>query len=364
MKILHILSGDLWAGAEVMARNLLQGLQNCSGMELQAVLLNGGRPAREIQCLGIPTIILDEQKKSFWSLLSGLRRVINIYEPDVLHSHRYKENLLAYLATRGTKKTGLIRTQHGMPEGLGKPFSLKAAILRQINLSALTRCFGFTVAVSEEMKSSLVSDFQLSPKKVEVIRNGIKLPELWGGKKGCFTIGTCGRLKPVKNYDLFINIAAKIHQESPEIRFILAGDGPDREHLQSRVNEYGLEHHFIFLGHVTEMEAFYSGLDLYVSTSLHEGIPMSVLEAMGHGLPVIAPDVGGFQEIITSGRDGFLVHCHDPEKFAKKCLTLVYQPEVRIKMGQYARQKVIDQFSFEHMAEQYAQLYTRLTITS
>lgn len=362
MKILHILSGDLWAGAEVMTGNLLQGLQACAGVELQAVVLNDGRSAREIQGLGIPTIILDEQKKSFLGLLSGLRRVLNVFQPDVLHSHRYKENLLAYLATRGTKKRGLVRTQHGMPEGHGKSFSLKAAILRQINLSTLTRCFDFTVAVSEEMKSSLVFDFQLSHKKVEVIHNGIKPPALWGVKNDCFTIGTCGRLKPVKNYDLFIDIAAKIHQDSPEMTFMLAGDGPDREKLRSRVKEYGLGCRFNFLGHVNEMDAFFSGLDLYVSTSLHEGIPMSVLEAMGHGLPVIAPDVGGFREIITSGRDGFLIQDHDPELFAKRCLALFYEPELRMRMGQYARQKVIEQFSFQNMAEQYAQLYTRLLV--
>ncbi|WP_051564614.1 glycosyltransferase [Desulfovermiculus halophilus] len=288
MKVMHVLSGDLWAGAEVMAINLLQGLQGCAGVELRAVVLNPGRPAREIESLGIPSTVIDENKRSFPGLLFELKKELEAFQPDLVHSHRYKENLLAYLATRGEQKIGLVRTQHGMPEKFGKSFSLKGWAIRQVNFRFLTRCFDCTVAVSDEMKYTMLSDFLSGPGKVVVIHNGVHPPTLASKYKGGeFVIGTCGRLCPVKNYSLFIDMAIRVHQEVPSVRFVLAGDGPEMDVLKERVHGYGLENYFDFLGHMDKMEDFFSRLDVYVNTSLHEGIPLSVLEAMVRGVPVV-----------------------------------------------------------------------------
>jgi len=112
------------------------------------------------------------------------------------------------------------------------------------------------------------------------------------------------------------------------------------------------------------MDIFYQGLDVYLNTSVHEGIPMSILEALAHGLPVIAPAVGGIVEIIDDGTQGFLIGSRTPEDFAKKCLILKENSEERERMARAARERAEQGFSAERMAEQYHQLYCRTVVTS
>ena len=338
--------------------NLLKGLQVYSGLELQVLILNPGRPADEIRDLGIGTVIIDETVTPFCSLLRFVRAETRKFRPDVIHSHRYKENVLAYCASRAGGHAALVRTQHGMPERYSKSFLLKDAVIRYIDMAFLSRCFDTTVVVSGEMKAGLLSEIPHSSKRLEVIHNGVMLPEPFPkAEKETFVIGTCGRLNIVKNYALFVKVAARIHLLEPKIRFELAGDGPEMDFLRKRVEDLGLEAVFRFRGHMDEISYFFRGLDLFVSTSLHEGIPMSVLEGMSYGLPVIAPSVGGFKEIVTHGADGFLIDGHDSRVFAEKCLALYRDTDLRQKMGNSAREKVKNHFSLQRMSEQYYQLY-------
>ena len=105
------------------------------------------------------------------------------------------------------------------------------------------------------------------------------------------------------------------------------------------------------------MNEFYLGLDLFVNTSIHEGFPMSVLEAMAHGLPVVAPREGGLKEIIEDGEEGFLVDGREPNRFAVKCLEIYKNRNLRLKMGRASRDKILKEYSISMMAEKYAKLY-------
>ena len=112
-----------------------------------------------------------------------------------------------------------------------------------------------------------------------------------------------------------------------------------------------------------DISAFYHGLDLYLNTSVHEGIPLSILEAMAHGLPVIAPKVGGLREVIDDGGQGYLLEGRDPKVFAEKCLLLFEDKALRQRMSQAARQKVMLEFSMARMSQQYNQLYLHMMST-
>jgi glycosyltransferase involved in cell wall biosynthesis len=140
----------------------------------------------------------------------------------------------------------------------------------------------------------------------------------------------------------------------------LAGEGPERSKLQALIQEYDLNETFVLQGHVEDMLPFYHGLDLYLNTSVHEGIPMSILEAMAHGLPVVAPDVGGISEVVDNGEDGYLIDTRDPRAFAEKCLLLYENKQLRRGMALAAREKVARSFSVENMAAQYHELYLNL----
>lgn len=361
MKLLVLASGDLWAGAEVMIYQLVLGLKEFENVEILVVLLNHGRLAEELKCVGIDVRIVDEVSLSILGLTRGILKIVKEFSPHVIHSHRYKENLIAWFVARIVRNVRLVATQHGMPETAGKKHMCKNFLKKTLPFYLLSLGFQRTIAVSQEMRS-LLGVYGFSEKKLEVIHNGILLSsKIVKHKSKSLRIGSAGRLFPVKGYDFFIEVAAKVMTMNEEVQFLLAGDGPEHQRLENAINRYGLLDRFTLLGFVDDMKGFYQSLDMYVNTSLHEGIPMTVLEAMGHGLPVVVPYVGGFSEIVVDGECGYLIAERDIDLFAQKILDL-FDLEQREKMGKSARKRVEQLFSRKAMAEKYYQLYTRLLI--
>lgn len=144
------------------------------------------------------------------------------------------------------------------------------------------------------------------------------------------------------------------------IYFELAGEGPQRPNIEAMIQRYGLHSNFFLKGHQDDMDTFYRGIDLYLNTSIHEGIPMTILEALARGIPVIAPNVGGISEIITNGVEGFLIEGRNPSDFAEKCLLLHGNRQLRKQMSQAARNRAEQAFSAEQMAERYYRLYREI----
>jgi len=342
-----------------MTYNLLKGLKTYQDIELSAIILNECTLAEKVSALGVHVLIIDENKNSFTQILGKVRKSLKTNLPDIVHSHRYKENLIAYLASKSGESIRRIATQHGMPEMYGEKRNLKHKILSKINFTILSKYFHAVVAVSKDIQSSFIRKYKLPPKKVGVIHNGVEIPERLYRKKGesTFVIGSTGRLVPVKDYLFMVEIAREFLQQPGRVRFELAGDGPEIGNIMRSIQQYGLEKSFILHGFVSNMSDFYHGLDLYMNTSMHEGIPMSVLEAMAHGVPVIAPRVGGLMEIIDDGVNGYLVEGRDARDFASRCVSLYENDMLRKQMGSAARNKIISEFSVDQMAQKYYNLY-------
>jgi len=361
LRVCHIVSGDLWAGAEVMACHLLKGLQACADLRLEVVLLNEGRLAAELRESGLYVHVFDESRQSFLRLAQDSRKLLAGNPPDIIHSHRYKENLLAFLVSRGQEKIRLVSTQHGLPETYGQPGSLAWQIKSRANFFALKKYFDTVVAVSEDIRSFFIKDLGFAQDKVRVVHNAVQVPEkanqMNNGKS--FVIGSSGRLFQVKDYPFMVSVAQVLSGQG-NISFALAGEGPERTKLEEAIREAGLEKSFNLRGHLNDMDDFYRELDVYINTSVHEGIPMTILEAMARGLPVIAPKVGGIPEVVRDGVEGFLVQGRDPQAFAEKCLLLHRDRELRNRMSQAARSRVVRDFSVERMTEEYVNVYRRL----
>ena len=360
MRVLHIISGDLWAGAEIMAWTLLTELSTYPDIELNVIVLNNGSFFEHLKAQGIAAQLFDESKLSFSQIFSKILEAIRTLRPDVIHSHRYKENLLSYLSTLFySGHPALVSTQHGMPERLrGSRWGLRRVFLA-VNRWLLANRFRMLVSVSKDIREYIVSKEGFSGSRVLVIQNGIKVPEYrskrFDHRRVC--IGSAGRFFPVKDYPLFVDVAKEVLSSEITVFFRIAGEGPEKREVESRIKRYGLTNDVCLSGFVEEMDGFYQDLDIYINTSLHEGIPMSVLEAMAHGLPVIAPKVGGFKEIITDGTDGYLVEDRNPASFAEKCVLLATDKDLRIRMSLAARKKVERHFSAARMAAEYYQLY-------
>jgi glycosyltransferase involved in cell wall biosynthesis len=363
LSVCHIASGDLWAGAEVVAYQLLKGLKGFDSLKLSAIFLNEGELARKVRDMGIKVHVIDETRKAFWSILLTARKEVAKDPPDIIHSHGYKENILAWLISPFVGRPRLIATQHGMQEINGPGLRLRNRIASKGNFLIMSHLFHRVVGVSRDIQNELAKRYGFNEKRVSLIHNGIEIPEsapAIGERKEKFVVGSSGRLFPIKDYPLMIESAKAIREKTNYIQFQLAGDGPEMAKLQALIKNYDLCTCFELKGHLENMSAFYRGLDLYVSTSVHEGLPVGILEAMAHGVPVIASRVGGISEIIDDGVQGFLLEERTERAFAEKCLLLYKDKELRQRMGESAREKVTRSFSAAFMAEQYLKLYSEL----
>ena len=370
MTVLHIFSGDLWAGAEVVIFNLLSRLHKEDGPRVVALSLNEGVLVDKLRAAGIVTHVIPEARHSFVGILWRAARLLKGTPIAAIHSHRYKENLLAWLLARWLGVGKLITTIHGMPESAthsGREARL-ARWRSRLDFFVIKRGFGCAVAVSEEMKRTLVNQHGFREERVHVIRNGGVFPALApapsGSGRACFHIGTVARMVPVKGLDLFLDVAARVRREAPVVRFSLLGDGPLRDELAQRATALSLRDCVEFLTPRPDPFPYYQSLDLYLNTSRHEGIPLSVIEAMACGTPVVSSAVGGIPEIMTDGEHGFLVKGRDANSFAARCISLMGDDPLRRTMGERASAWARSRFSAAAMARAYHRLYEQGAVTA
>ena len=366
LRVLHIVSGDLWAGAEVQAFTLLSHLARMPGTEIAAVLMNDGVLADVLRSTGISTYVLDEQKSNSFGIFVGLCRVLRSWEPDVVHTHRQKENILGSLANRSCRKVPSVRTVHGANEISGAPgftgayHRLVADLDRWCGRALQQRVIAVTQALAVQMKE----DFPAA--KIAVIENGVDfqkvrsesgVPEYRTVDPDATHIGIAGRLVEVKRVGLYVETAALLLRERPERdwRFHIFGDGPMRRNLEGLSHRLQIEDKVVFHGHRQDIATCVAGLDALVICSDHEGMPMISLEAAALGVPVVAHAVGGLTEVVP---EEFLVTRHDPFGYSNGILRAL-----RADGRAIARQRaiaVLAQFSAQRNAERVRALYEQV----
>jgi len=362
---LHVFSGDLWAGAEVMIYHLLSEMVKDTRVRTLALSMNDGVLTRRLRDEKVETYVLPEHRYSFASIIVKAVRLFGGRNIDVIHSHRYKENLLSFILAKLLHSKKLIATIHGLPESpaaLNRPRRL----FSRMEFAALRHCFTQVVAVSQEMKNALVQTYGFSANQVATIYNGIPIsyctyaPMRPARDRTSDTpphIGTVGRLVPVKDYDLFLRIASETCSREPKAHFSILGDGPVRQHLERRIRELGLERNVTLAPFSEDTLSYYRSLDIYLNTSHHEGIPMSLLEAMACEIPIVAPKVGGLPEMVLHRVNGYLVEGREPYSYAVRCLELLHDPEIRKTMGRASAARVKTFFSSRQMEDRYVSLY-------
>lgn len=359
VSVLTLASGDLWAGAEAVVHQLALGLREKPHIEHTVVLLNHGRLETLCAQAGINTQVIDESRHGFAAILARLIAICRAVRPQLIHSHRYKENLLAALASLACGRPRLVTTVHGLSEGHNNTF--KSTLKGRVNRFLMRRAFDTTVAVSNDIASALAEKAGVPAHRIITIFNGIDTdgipPVNTNPRADTITIGSAGRLFPVKDYPLMVDIARLTCEQRPAARFVLAGDGPEKGAIRNKIKACGLENRFTLLGHVDDMQAFYAGLDIYINTSMHEGIPMTVLEAMARRIPVVAFAVGGLNEIVSHGHDGYLVEQRDAGAFSQLLIELLDDRDRIKEYGENARRTCNHRFSTGQMSQRYYNVY-------
>ena len=204
--------------------------------------------------------------------------------------------------------------------------------------------------------------------KVEVIPNGVDvdrfaprqadaaLRDTLGLPQAAPVAGIIAALRPEKQHDLFLRAAALVHRQSPQCHYLIVGDGPLRAGLEALAGELGLTGVVHFLGTRDDVPQLLALLDVFVLTSKMEANPVSILEAMASGKPVVAPRVGSVPETVLDGRTGYLVVPDNADEVAAKILELIADPVRAVALGQAGRQEVVAHWSIERMVEGYQEM--------
>jgi len=324
--ICHVISGDIWGGAEAQAYSLIKSLACQDDISIEVVVFNNGHLYKKLSKENIDVHYLDENAESLISLILNLYRYIKKISPDIIHTHGFKENFTAGIASKFFS-VKVVRTHHGKGMITGKGFH---TYIEKINDLFLTRC---SIAVSYDLKNYLV-DCGFKRVNIEVIHNGyncedvaygdvVKLKESIGIGERDRVIGIVGRLVPVKNHHGFLDSAKIILSTRDDVYFCVIGEGPLMKELEQYSRALGIDENVKFLGFNRNIKALLELLDIFAMASFHEGVPMSMLEAMCAGVPIVSTRVGGIPEIIQDDYNGLLVSHNDCAAFSDACLRLL-----------------------------------------
>ena len=370
MRVCHVAMGDLWAGAEVQLLSLMRYLARLPEFECSVILFNEGRLAEELRKLPVSLTVISEQTFSPMGIAYRLAKALRKIRPDVVHTHKYKDSFIGTLVARSLGIPYVVRIVHGLPE----PFmGLRNA--KMVAYTAADRLMtGWfvdrVVAVSSDIEKVLIGMY--GSNRVSCIHNGIDLEAVrvttsreafrrkWQIPEDAVVIGTVGRLVPVKGHAILLDATRILQASIGNVALVLVGDGPLRKDLEANAKRLGLEKSVIFAGQQDQSYDFMNMMDVFVLPSLHEGIPMVVLEALALQRPVVATRVGGIPEVIEHGQTGFLAEPSDASSLARLLQRLVEDLPMAVSIGKAGRTRVEEKFTARTMAGKTAELYEQV----
>lgn len=370
LRLCHIMTADLWAGAEVQVATVSRYLAQQPNVQLSMVLFNDGELARRLRRLGLSVTVIDEGCHGAGAILVRLIRHLREHPADVVHTHRYKDTILGACAARAAGVPCVFRTVHGWSEALSGWEGVKLSVYDSLGRLTLRWLADRIIAVSTQTARRL-EESGCDPATVVSLPNGIDLHQVrparsrdeirraLGLEPGAPVIGTVGRLAPVKGQTCLLEAARMLLDWQPAARFLIVGDGPQRDHLIGIATRLGIESACCFTGARTDIYDLMSAMDVFVLPSLDEGLPMALLEAMAIGTPVVATSVGGVPDVVADRHTGLLVEPKDGRALARACVELVTDPAWARMLAARARQRVEREFSSERHGRALLTLYRR-----
>lgn len=314
-----------------------------------------------------------------WKAYREIKSIVRYFRPHVIHTHTAKAGALGRLAAYGLRSVRLVHTMHGhvFRHYFGPLGSLAAVEIEK----QLLRKTDVLIVPGESVRRELVRDFGFPEVKIRVVPLGLDLEPFINAKSGRFRtaagigskkplVGFTGRMVGVKDPLLFAETAAEVARHVPDARFAVAGDGPLMRPFHRRVRELGLAERFVCPGWVARMDDFLADLDVMVLTSRNEGTPLSIIEAMAAGTPVVAARVGGVEDLFVfreTGRaiieadGGYLVGPRTPRMLAEAVIMVLENATRREFMSDLAREFVRENHSIERLFRDLENLYIEET---
>jgi glycosyltransferase involved in cell wall biosynthesis len=323
--------------------------------ELHFVSLGSrGRLAGDIEACGWNVTALGAPDGLRPGLVFRLAAWMRRWRPQVVHVHDLRSLIYAGLATRlvGLRRPRLVYTRHWWQRDL----SPRVAAAHRHFAGLVDRL----VCVSELVREASEQE-GLAPRRLQTIANGIDMVRFaYQGPCAGGPAVTVARLSPEKDLANLVRAVAIVAPRVPEQRFEVAGDGMYLNELKALAAELGVAERITFLGEVRDVPAVLARAGLFVLPSRAEGMPLTLLEAMARGLPVVATRVGGVPEVVAEGETGWLVPPADPEALAAAIERLATDPELARQFGAAGRRRAEECFDVRRMVAEYERMYRRL----
>jgi glycosyltransferase involved in cell wall biosynthesis len=348
-------------GAEYQLYELLRGLDGTRFEAEVFALATGGHWAAPIRDLGVPVHEMAAAGSADVGRLRRLRAALRAFDPHVLHTVLWSGNSYGRLAAIGLRIPVVITAERNV---IARP-AWQVAIER-----FLDRWTDLYLVNSRAIATGLVRHERLPATKMRVVYNGIDLARVppfvldraaargsAGFDPGRRLVAQVGRLEPQKDYPTFLAAAARVVAELADVDVVLAGEGAQRPELEALGSRLGMTGRLRFLGLRHDVPALLGGVDVLALTSLYEGLPNVVIEAMATGAVAVATDVGGCHELIASGETGILVPPGDVDAVAGAMLQVLRSPELGRRLAAAARRRVESELSIEAMVGQTTAVY-------
>ncbi len=364
LRVLQLISSLPVGGAEDLVAAMVKGL-NPGRFQVQAATLGPlGAVGQELARAGYPVgaLNMDLKHTPMVKIVARLRRLIREIKPDILHTHLYHPNLYGRLAALGLGLRGVVASVHNS--------YTRVKVHRGLWNFLLSAATDKVLVSSPRVWQDVRTWDRVPARKLEIFPYGVRVDELdisldpadiraELGVSG-FILGLVGRLEEQKGQRHLLAALPELARQIPDLAVLLVGEGRERQPLEGLAEERGVSHLVRFLGTRRDLPRIFRALEVFVHPSLWEGLPLTLLMAMGARLPVVGTRVSGITEVIADRENGLLVPPGDSQALAAAILELYRRPELRRRLAEAARRTVVAEYSQEAMLRRLERLYLHI----
>lgn len=300
---------------------------------------------------GIDTVYLDKKVGLDFKFFKQVKKAVKEYNPDIIHTNL---DCFLYLFPVYRKEQLKLHTIHTLAdkENVG---------MQKITRFIAYKIFKVTpVGISETVSKSIQDVHNIKADEIPIVYNAVdcKRYDLPKQKDGNMNLVSVGTIYYVKNYSFLVECFSEICKKTDNVHLTILGDGVLRSELENQISSLGLNEKVTITGVVGDVENYLAKADIYVASSVFEGLPISMLEAMSAGLPIISTNVGGVSDIVKNGENGILVESGDKDGYIAALSELISNEEERMKMSERSKELSVN-YDIKNMVEGYERIYER-----
>jgi glycosyltransferase involved in cell wall biosynthesis len=327
-------------------------------------------PLKEFEELGIPLYYIPKRKRFDWEAMSRIAQIVRTQSIDVVNAHHFMPFFYAYYGAKVVNNAGLVYTEHS-----GNDILLVTGKWRPIGRYLLKRSDA-AVGVSEAVSRTIGAHFGLPPGKIHTIENGVDL-SLFSREKGGkvhpgsrfgfpptdVIVGIVANFRKIKNHLFLLKAFREVEKEKRGVKLVLAGQGfpgdPEstEQVIRDFIRENGLEDNVLLLGYRPDVHELLRMMDIFCLVSYREGLPISLIEGMASGLPILGTNAEGIREVVDPDENGLVVEPDDVPGLTQALHRLIGDSDLRRRMGESSRRKAEAQYSLRRCIEETERLF-------